>query len=291
MSVKKIIYFLSLVVLELFIVEAQLPPRLNIPGAILLPSNRPQPIRPQRILNPDNVPLPIRVRKPIPNVLPISIPIREEPEDDNRSIELDEDSGRLSVSSLQSSLKQSSDDDTPFPKPIQFRPERPVPILPVPVRQSLRQLDEEPPAFRQPIRPAPQQASHSAQLPQPARQKVRVVANPKPVPQHLDDEGRRTKNRKPPVQILRKYRTDNEDGSITWGYENEDGTFKEETIGTDCIISGKYGYIDPEGTRREYTYEAGNKCDPQEEDLPSEEVHSKNPVRPSKNAYSVPIKV
>lgn len=65
-----------------------------------------------------------------------------------------------------------------------------------------------------------------------------------------DDEiGRK---RKPVVQILRKYRTDNEDGSITWGFENEDGTFKEETLGTDCVISGKYGYVDPEGVKRYY---------------------------------------
>lgn len=81
-----------------------------------------------------------------------------------------------------------------------------------------------------------------------------------------EEEDRR---RKPTVQILRKYRVDNEDGSITWGFENEDGTFKEETLGTDCIIRGKYGYVDPEGVKREYSYEAGNKCDePEEEELP-----------------------
>ncbi|KAF5301568.1 hypothetical protein FQR65_LT08873 [Abscondita terminalis] len=271
----------KLVVLELVVVKAQLPPRINIPGAILLPSNRQLPLKTQRLLNPDNVPLPIRVRKPVPNVLPISIPIREEPEEDSRSIEYEEDSGRLNIPSIQSSLKQSSDDEVSLPKPIQFRPERPV--LPIPVRQTLRQLDEEPPALRQQVRQPPSQAPQQ----QPNRQKVRVQANPKPIPQHFDDEGRRTKNRKPPVQILRKYRTDNEDGSITWGFENEDGTFKEETIGADCVIRGKYGYIDPEGTRREYNYETGNKCDPQEEDeLPLEEPLPK--PRPSKNAFNLP---
>lgn len=138
------------------------------------------------------------------------------------------------------------------------------------------------------------QQRHHAPPPQAVRQqKPRVAANPRPQPQYLEDEdGRRVRNRKPPVQIIRKYRTDNEDGSITWGFENEDGTFKEETIGADCIIRGKYGYIDPEGTRREYNYEAGNKCDQPEEyaqeELPPQQLL---PSRPSKKQYSVPIKV
>lgn len=99
---------------------------------------------------------------------------------------------------------------------------------------------------------------------QPARQTHR-----QPAPQYLDDnDPKRPRNRKPPVQILRKFRTDNEDGSITWGFENEDGTFKEETIGADCIIRGKYGYIDPDNVRREYSYETGAKCDEPEEEFP-----------------------
>lgn len=62
-------------------------------------------------------------------------------------------------------------------------------------------------------------------------------------------------------QVLRRYRDDNPDGSITWGFENDDGTFKEETIGTDCVTRGKYGYIDPEGVKREYSYQSGIPCD------------------------------
>lgn len=53
----------------------------------------------------------------------------------------------------------------------------------------------------------------------------------------------------------------NDDGSITWGYENEDGTFKEETLGADCVVRGKYGYIDPEGNKREYEYQTGMSDD------------------------------
>lgn len=42
-------------------------------------------------------------------------------------------------------------------------------------------------------------------------------------------------------------------------------------MGADCIISGKYGYVDPDGVKREYTYETGNKCDePEEEELPEQ---------------------
>ena len=53
------------------------------------------------------------------------------------------------------------------------------------------------------------------------------------------------------VANIHSYRVTNEDGSITWGYENEDGSFKEETIGVDCVTHGKYGYIDPTGEVRE----------------------------------------
>ena len=52
------------------------------------------------------------------------------------------------------------------------------------------------------------------------------------------------------VANIHSYRVTNEDGSITWGYENEDGSFKEETIGVDCVTHGKYGYIDPTGEVR-----------------------------------------
>lgn len=41
--------------------------------------------------------------------------------------------------------------------------------------------------------------------------------------------------KKPVAQIIRKYRDEHEDGTITWGYENDDGSFKEEIIGMDCI--------------------------------------------------------
>lgn len=36
-----------------------------------------------------------------------------------------------------------------------------------------------------------------------------------------------------------RYSVRNDDGSITWGYSNLDGTFKEETIGINCITRGR----------------------------------------------------
>ncbi|KAJ1522308.1 hypothetical protein ONE63_002605 [Megalurothrips usitatus] len=66
----------------------------------------------------------------------------------------------------------------------------------------------------------------------------------------------------PPVQTIRNYSKVNDDGSFTFGYEAADGSFKEETRGTDCVVRGKYGYVDPDGNKREFTYVSGNPCDP-----------------------------
>jgi hypothetical protein len=60
-----------------------------------------------------------------------------------------------------------------------------------------------------------------------------------------------TVNKEPPVQTLRNYNKVNDDGSFTFGYEAADGSFKEETRGTDCVVRGKYGYVDPDGNKRE----------------------------------------
>ena len=50
-----------------------------------------------------------------------------------------------------------------------------------------------------------------------------------------DDDDRKT------VGTTRNYSHLNEDGSFTFGYEGEDGSFKEETRGVDCVVRGKYG--------------------------------------------------
>lgn len=103
----------------------------------------------------------------------------------------------------------------------------------------------------------------------------------------------------PPVQTIRNYNKVNDDGSFTFGYEAADGSFKEETRGTDCVVRGKYGYIDPDGNKREFTYVSGNPCDPNnpdgsdEDNLASEEESDENvpqnyPRRPS--ARPLPVR-
>ncbi|XP_052755023.1 ataxin-2 homolog isoform X1 [Galleria mellonella] len=81
-------------------------------------------------------------------------------------------------------------------------------------------------------------------------------------PSRLKQQPAHESNKQPPVQTIRNYNKVNDDGSFTFGYEAADGSFKEETRGTDCVVRGKYGYIDPDGNKREFTYVSGNPCDP-----------------------------
>uniref|UniRef100_A0A182KCY2 Uncharacterized protein n=1 Tax=Anopheles christyi TaxID=43041 RepID=A0A182KCY2_9DIPT len=84
-----------------------------------------------------------------------------------------------------------------------------------------------------------------------------------------------SESRAPPVQTIRNYSKVNDDGSFTFGYEAADGSFKEETRGTDCVVRGKYGYIDPDGNKREFTYVSGNPCDPNNPDGSEEEENDR----------------
>ena len=54
----------------------------------------------------------------------------------------------------------------------------------------------------------------------------------------------------PPVETIRRYSYFDEEGNYIFGYEAADGSFKEEKRGKDCIVHGKYGYVDPTGVRR-----------------------------------------
>ena len=95
---------------------------------------------------------------------------------------------------------------------------------------------------------------------------------PRPV-EDEEDRGARRPNRpaENTVNTVERYSHMNEDGSFTFGYMAEDGSFREETRGVDCITRGKYGYIDPEGKRREFTYVSGLPCDIGEEPLEGED--------------------
>uniref|UniRef100_A0AAG5CT22 Uncharacterized protein n=1 Tax=Anopheles atroparvus TaxID=41427 RepID=A0AAG5CT22_ANOAO len=141
-------------------------------------------------------------------------------------------------------------------EPQRFAAERPQP-----------QQQQQQPAPKQ-YRPAPQQQQQSFRQPQ---QQHFQDEDRRPAPQHqqparVHSQAEQDRKRKPVAQILRKWRDEHEDGSITWGFENDDGSFKEETIGIDCVTRGRYGYVDPDGEKREYNYETGIQCDPNRRD-------------------------
>merc|ERR1719461_2618390 len=106
---------------------------------------------------------------------------------------------------------------------------------------------------------------------QPARGRPRTRTNVprrRPARPQGDREERRrpTGGREEPIATLERYSHKNEDGSFTFGYVGADGSFREETRGVDCITRGKYGYIDPDGVKREYTYTSGLPCTGDEEE-------------------------
>ncbi|XP_066145476.1 uncharacterized protein [Euwallacea fornicatus] len=278
---------------------SQLPQRFQVPGALPI-GTRPAPLRTQSIS-------PARLRRPTPTlssgreVRPVIEDI-EEPNypsiSPSPTSAFDEEVNKLGLS-LQSIAREDEEErQTPLP----FRPERPVPIIrdqirdkpllsrpsappPLPTRAVIRQdIRDDPVPLRQtPVRqqvsrPAPVQTFRAAPTKIPPRQQT-----------YEDEEDERDRRRKPVSQILRKYRTDNEDGSITWGFENDDGTFKEETLGADCIIRGKYGYVDPDGVKREFSYETGNKCDEPELEE-EEELLPRKPNIPQSKGKPLPYR-
>lgn len=169
-----------------------------------------------------------------------------------------------------SSPFQQTTPSAPRPEPV--RPTQYRPLVP----QSFVPIRNEParpqPARLQPLSSRPQRPSFRPEPKpfideeddyiQPVRQFSRpqepIRTPAKPQQKYTSSNSR---DKKPVAQIIRKFRDENEDGSITWGFENDDGTFKEETIGVDCITRGKYGYVDPDGLKREYNYETGIACD------------------------------
>ncbi|XP_065561777.1 uncharacterized protein LOC136028048 isoform X8 [Artemia franciscana] len=121
------------------------------------------------------------------------------------------------------------------------------------------------------------------------------AARPKVRP--ITTESSEEEEQRPNVETVRRFSHVNPDGSFTFGYENADGSFKEETRGTDCVVRGKYGYIDPDGVKREFTYVQGNPClltdddDEQDNDFEDAIITTRRPVkvikkkRPSKKKF------
>lgn len=147
----------------------------------------------------------------------------------------------------------------PLLPPQSFSPTRNEPVKP----QRLQPLSIRPqrPSFRPEPRPILEDdEAHIQPVRQYNRPQEPVRAPVKTAPQQKYSPSN-PREKKPVAQIIRKYREENEDGSITWGFENDDGSFKEEIIGIDCVTRGKYGYVDPDGVKREYNYETGIPCD------------------------------
>merc|ERR1719471_2562446 len=124
---------------------------------------------------------------------------------------------------------------------------------------------------------------------QPARQRPRTrttVPRRRPSrPQgEREDRRRPAGGREEPIATLERYSHKNEDGSFTFGYVGADGSFREETRGVDCITRGKYGYIDPDGVKREYTYTSGLPCEVGDEDADLQnidgDINVEDPVDP-----------
>ena len=141
---------------------------------------------------------------------------------------------------------------------------RPVPQIPLIDEESLEELEEEPELIEaQPQQlpkqqPLPQQQRPTTQPPQPRRPIEGVFSIPQQQDEPLDsaaapsrDYPRRFETFTPTDAVLNKHRSGddirvsdkytmyNDDGSITWGYQSEDGSFKEETNGIDCVTRGR----------------------------------------------------
>ncbi|XP_011303371.1 proline-rich receptor-like protein kinase PERK9 [Fopius arisanus] len=155
------------------------------------------------------------------------------------------------------SFFSSQSSPRPEPQIIHYRP--PVSRPPPPPLQPIQEQNIAPVQYR-PQKPL------KIRKPIEDTQEVRVPVKQNQLASNKKTTKSEYRGKKPVAQVIRRWREDNEDGSITWGFENDDGSFKEEIIGVDCITRGKYGYIDPDGIRREYTYETGIKCDGDQED-------------------------
>ncbi|XP_017055118.1 mediator of RNA polymerase II transcription subunit 15 [Drosophila ficusphila] len=134
----------------------------------------------------------------------------------------------------------------------------PPPPPPQPQRVAVIRTRPATAAVLRPEPPAPQPVAR----PRPKPVQPRPIIDQNQLQDDRIDQQQQQRRKQPVSQTIRKWREENEDGSITWGYENDDGSFKEELIGTDCITKGTYGYVDPDGNKREYHYETGIKCDP-----------------------------
>jgi len=138
-------------------------------------------------------------------------------------------------------------------------------------RQPMVLIRQTPRVLQQRAREQQQEAETDEEDEQPQviirQQHQPTKAGPRPqaqqlIQQRLKQQEQPQQQKEPTAQTIRNFNKLNDDGSFTFGYEADDGSFKEETRGTDCVVRGKYGYVDPDGNKREFTYVQGNPCDP-----------------------------
>lgn len=247
--------------------DSPAPPRLNIPGAVPLPILRPGGGNgiPASAFRTDRVhpgPVVIRTRRPLikggrlqPNGVPAvaalepAKPVTEQPEEDEAPFapqilhSAPHQPQLLAHAAPQPKLlaqtnffePNSLGEDEAGPIIARFQPQERPTAVPVQlarfqqqpqqqqhVQHQQQQQQYKRPAFRN---PEPEEQQQQQQRREP-------VVRPTPrLHSHHQDE----RERKPVAQILRKYREEHEDGTITWGFENDDGSFKEESIGIDCV--------------------------------------------------------
>ncbi|XP_050739680.1 ras-associated and pleckstrin homology domains-containing protein 1-like [Eriocheir sinensis] len=156
------------------------------------------------------------------------------------------------------------------PRPIGGGAPLPVRVVrprPRPQPQDLDFVDIEPNPLQGPPRnaPPPQPRPAPPPPPPPVRRPTFSALDTdfNLAPQQEDPRGRK----EPEIKILKSWNNKNADGTLSWGYISEDGSFKNETRGHDCVVRGVYGYVEQEtGKLLSFPYVSGNPCDPNEPD-------------------------
>jgi len=227
------------------------------------PQAAPQPINVQQVLQPapgklfgqqKTQPLPVAKPRPAPKPQTVRIAPRPAPAPRpvQQSVRTQQISTRPRTRPRPQSVRVQQQSVRSQPQAARPQAARPQPQAPKQEAQFIGRTEQVPLQAGGPI--VQQQRSYGKQ-----HQTLTSFADVGVQPEILVDE---LTGEKPVVDILKTFQRKNADGSFTYGYEGADGSFKEETKGIDCVVRGKYGYIDPEGMRREYTYETGNPCDP-----------------------------
>lgn len=144
---------------QVTLTNAQIPQRLTIPAAVLIPQSKPSIYRQQRIQAlVDSIGPPQQRTRPNTLSAPTERPVFEEVEESVDSSKhgsvLDEEVARLGQFALHNVARQQPIDVEPEP-PKPFRPERPLPIM----RQGIRDRDEVPVRLQPPPQPIRQPAA------------------------------------------------------------------------------------------------------------------------------------